>query len=282
MKKIPPAVVPDVPFRFFYQFWTFCLFFLLSVTFVFAHPITGVWRGQVQCGKGAKKITSTIEVKLVDVGSTIVGTVYYLGAGKNYIRYSLKGSFWGNENSIYWQDYSIINMNVKKTKDVHVFNETMKYFANYKSLDENNGKLLGYCMLDKMPRMTFELEKVKQTLFPDEWDAVITGHYAGNDNKEVMDSIWAIASEPAVSGESGNTFNPAGVIKEPGLNELNSDLPGFGDWDLIVPDAMGKQGSIHISNETCPRQFQNSESVFFLPFQSVLTALKLADSFAFS
>lgn len=236
----------------------------------------------MQCGKGAKKITSTIEVKLVDVGSAIVGTVYYLGAGKNYIRYSLKGSFWGNINSIYWQDYSIINMNVKKTKDVHVFNETMKYFANYKSLDDHNGKLLGYCMLDKMPQMTFELEKVKETLFPDEWDAVITGHYAGNDNKEIMDSIWAISSEPAVPGESGSSINTHRVIKEPGLNELNSDQPGFGDWDIILPDGMGKQGNFINSKKTDAKKNQNREAVTFLPFQSDLTALKPAGSFHFS
>jgi hypothetical protein len=226
MEKIPHAAFLKIYFRSTGKLLLACFFLFFSLLQVLAHPITGVWRGEVQCGKGAKKITSTIEVKLVGDGTSIVGTIYYLGTGKNYIRYSIKGSFWGPGNSIYWQDYAVININVKKSKDVHGFSETMKYFADYNNLDENSGKLLGYCMLDKMPQMTFVLEKVKETFFPDEWDAVIDGHYAGINSKELLDSVWAIASEPMVTGAAGMPSSVINVRKIAEINQPDSILPG--------------------------------------------------------
>jgi hypothetical protein len=117
----------------------------------------------------------------------------------------------------------------------------MKYFADYNNLDEKSGNLRGYCILDKMPQMTFALEKVKETLFPDEWDAVIEGQYAGINSKELLDSVWAIASEPMVTDATGMPSRAISARKMAEINQPDSVLAEGGyleelPFPVFVPE----------------------------------------------
>lgn len=192
------------------KIWVLSLFFSLfsSVAFSQAIPITGVWRGHIESGKGMKKKSATIEVKLVALGNKVFGTIYYFGSGPGFIRYSIKGGLSESGSLIYWQDHSMIKMNVGKTSDVQNFTEAMKYSARSSSPSPNILKMEGTCMLPEKPEMKIELRKREDTFFPDEWDAVISGQIAGGFDMEVLDSVWAIASEPVISGEIGI---PAGI-----------------------------------------------------------------------
>lgn len=162
----------------------------------FAQPVTGVWRGKITRGSGLKQNSAPVEIKLIASGDSILGTAYYYGAGKSYIRYSLKGYFDPEDGSVKWQDYHMIDLYPKNAKGAKKFGGTMKYSADYSCPDGKVLRLDGKCRLPDEPEMGVELKKMDNTFFPDEWDEVIDGYYAGMNRKEVVDSVWAIVSEP--------------------------------------------------------------------------------------
>jgi hypothetical protein len=182
-----------------YRFFAFLLPGLLaifSVTALICQPVTGVWRGKITRGSGLKQTSGPVEIKLIASGDSIVGTAYYYGAGKSYIRYSLKGYFDPEDGSVKWQDYHMIDLYPKNAKGAKQFGGTMKYSADYSCPDGKILRLDGKCKLPEEPEMSVELKKMDNTFFPDEWDEVIDGYYAGMNRKEVVDSVWAIVSEP--------------------------------------------------------------------------------------
>jgi hypothetical protein len=169
------------------------------VLVAFAQPVTGVWRGRIIRGQGLRQSSAPVEIKLVAQGDSIVGTAYYYGQGKSYIRYSLKGYFGQEYNTVYWQDYHLIDMYPKKPLDAVPFDETLKAEADFSCPDGKNMKLDGIGKLPGMLDMRIELKKMGETFFPDEWDEVIEGYFAGMARKEIVDSVWGIASEPYIA-----------------------------------------------------------------------------------
>jgi len=174
------------------------LLFIFSTTALFSQPVTGVWRGKITRGNGLKKSSAPIEIKLIASGDSIVGTAYYYGSGKSYIRYSLKGYFDLEDGSVKWQDYHMIDLYPKNAKGAKQFSGTMKYTADYSCPDGKILRLDGKCKLPDEPEMELELKKMEESFFPDEWDEVIAGYYTGMNRKEVVDSVWGIVSEPYV------------------------------------------------------------------------------------
>lgn len=165
----------------------------------YAQPVTGVWRGKIIRGTGLKQRTAPLEVKLIAQGDSIVGTVYYYGNGKNYIRYSLKGYFGQEYNTVFWQDYFMINMIPAKAPEARQFSELMKVGADYSCPDGKTLRLDGNAQLPGVPDMKLELKKVETTMFPDEWDEVIAGYFLGMARTEVVDSVWQLQSEPLLA-----------------------------------------------------------------------------------
>jgi hypothetical protein len=165
----------------------------------FAQPVTGVWRGRMVQGTGFKQRSAPLEVKLIAQGDSIVGTAYYYGVGKNYIRYSLKGYFGQEYNTVYWQDYYMIDMYPKKAPEAREFDELLKASADFSCPDGITMKLDGFARLPGVPEFKLELKKMGNSLFPDEWDDVISGYFMGMARAEVVDSVWQISSEPLIA-----------------------------------------------------------------------------------
>lgn len=179
-----------------------CVSSIFGETLV-AQPITGVWRGQMVRGKGLRESTAPIEVKLIAYGDSIRGTVYYYKNSKAFIRYSLKGYFDLVDGSVVWQDYHMVEIAPKKTKDAMEAGGLMHFRADYSCPDGKTIRLNGECGLPNGQQMELELKKVNGPIFPDEWDQVIEGYYAGMNRREVLDSVWALVSEPVGSTEGG-------------------------------------------------------------------------------
>ncbi|HSK13535.1 MAG TPA: hypothetical protein VK907_09995, partial [Phnomibacter sp.] len=174
-----------------------CLLILVSgIADTMAQPVTGVWRGRIIRGSGLRQQSAPIEIKFVAQGDSIVGTSYYYGSGKSYVRYSIKGHFGMEYNTVVWKDYHMVEMYPEKPKEAKAFAETMKIEADYSCPDGRTLRLDGIGRLPGQPEMKIELRKMENTFFPDEWDDVIDGYFTGMARKEVVDSVWSIASEP--------------------------------------------------------------------------------------
>jgi hypothetical protein len=177
-------------------------FLFASFLHGYTQPVTGVWRGRMTQGSGFKARSAPMEVKLIAQGDSIVGTAYYYGVGKNYIRYSLKGYFGQDYNTVYWQDYYMIDMYPKKAPEAREFDELLKASVDFSCPDGKTMKLDGVARLPDVPEFKLELRKMDNSLFPDEWDEVISGYFMGMARKDVVDSVWQISSEPLLAKTS--------------------------------------------------------------------------------
>src|SRR6478736_6166617 len=78
------------------------LFILISIVFsARAQQVTGVWKGKID--------RKNVEVKIIQKGDSLTGTSYYYESSKNYRRYSIKGYFDPNNNSVIWWDDQLID-----------------------------------------------------------------------------------------------------------------------------------------------------------------------------
>lgn len=170
---------------------------IFAVYPAFAQPVTGVWRGKITMGSGLRQSSATLEVKLIAKGDSLIGATYYYGSGKDFIRYSIRGYFDLLDGSVHWEDFHLVEKVSQKTRDLRTYSETMKFRADYSCPDGKTLLLNGFCSLPGDAEMRVDLRKVDKTFFPDEWDEVISGYFTGMNRKEVLDSVWLIASVPA-------------------------------------------------------------------------------------
>jgi hypothetical protein len=187
-----------------------------------AQPITGVWRGQITKGTGLRKKSAPVEIKFIKTGDSLLGTAYYYGSGKNFIRYSLKGYFDPAYNTVHWQDYQLIEKSVSGQSAIKAFAELMKAQADFSCPDGKTMRLEGSCYLPGEPPMEIALKKVEDTFFPDEWVDLIAGYFTGMAEQTLIDSVWNIASGGKAAG---NTTVPPDVAKAPPINEMLSQQP---------------------------------------------------------
>jgi hypothetical protein len=201
-----------------------------------AQPVTGVWRGRITTGQGMRVSSAPVEIKLVAKGDSIVGTTYYYGSGKGYIRYSLRGYFDLADGSVKWQDYKMVQMVAKKVKTVEAYDETMKYRADYSCPDGKTLLLNGFCQLPDAPEMKLELKKVNESYFPDEWDEVIEGFYNGMNRREVIDSVWMIASVPSVPKAPTTSIGGDVAARNPDALPVDTVKASASDVAVVVPN----------------------------------------------
>jgi len=159
-----------------------------------AQMITGVWKGKID-----KK---QVEVKIIQNGDSLTGTSYY-GSANNYRRYSIKGYFDANANSVVWWDDQLIEEKGNTVKG--------KGMIPHMSVADFNCPGLGEMYLDgkSAPKENpneikgpVDLTKVEASSFPDEWDFIIDNFTVGTNNKETIDSIDKIAQSPAPPEEN--------------------------------------------------------------------------------
>jgi hypothetical protein len=138
-----------------------------------AQQITGVWKGKIKSTK--------IELKLVKKGDSLLGTSYYYVSKNNYRRYSVKGYFDDQTNSVVWWDDILIEDQAKG-----IFNSGahggILAVANFNCPGDGVMKLDGKSSLrddrneDKSP---VNLLKSGTAIFNDEWDFVIENYTVG-------------------------------------------------------------------------------------------------------
>ncbi len=225
----------------------------LVVSFAFAapllsQPITGVWRGKITRGSGLRQSSQTVELKFIKQGDSLVGTAYYYGMGRNYVRYSIKGYFDQEYNTVHWQDYEFIDSKPKRSEAAKKYKESLKGEADFSCPDGKTMRLDGKAELPEEPDMTVELKKMTNSFFSDEWDWVIDGYFAGTAQKDIIDSVWMIASEgiPATepsTGAAGGDIaaipaKPAteDVVKIPPPATPNKEVQPPARSSVIVPE----------------------------------------------
>jgi hypothetical protein len=165
-------------------------FFTLSISLtVQAQQITGVWKGKMGNNK--------VEVKIIQKGDSLTGSSYYYSSATNYRRYSIKGYFDADNNSVVWWDDQLIedkgNSIFGKGKtpllsvaDFSCPGGTEMYLDGKATPKENPND----------PKSVVDLTKVAGPSFRDEWDNVIDNYTIGTNDPDIIDSVALIALKP--------------------------------------------------------------------------------------
>lgn len=194
----------------------FLLLSLLFITISFsvsAQTITGVWRGKI---KGQQA-----EVKIVKSGDELVGVAYYYQKRNKYKRYSLRGHFDPNTNSVIWWDEMLLDdygtggiMQLRPDAGAQMmvadFNcpggEEMYLDGTSSSRDKQNSK-----------NGEVHLQKMSKPIFNDEWDFIIDNYFVGGNDPILIDSISQITAK--VNFPEEKTMKPVTVIVAPGKTD---------------------------------------------------------------
>lgn len=152
---------------------------------IHAQQITGIWSGKINKKRA--------EVKFVQKGDSITGTSYYYESGNNYLRYSIKGYFDPNSNSVVWWDDQLLWDEGRSAKEVALLS-----VADFNCPDGGKMMLDGTTTPKENQLTTGDLllTKIIFTSFPDEWDFVIDHYIEGTNDPEIIDSVELIAKTP--------------------------------------------------------------------------------------
>lgn len=153
-----------------------------AVLDVSGQQITGIWSGKINKRK--------TEIKFVQKGDSITGTSYYYETGKNYLRYSIKGYFDANNNSVVWWDDELISDEGQSTNEIALLS-----IADFNCPGDGKMMLDGVATPKENHINTSNLllTKIISTSFPDEWDFVIDNYVEGTNDPEIIDSVDLIA-----------------------------------------------------------------------------------------
>jgi hypothetical protein len=184
-----------------------------------AQTITGVWRGKI---KGAQA-----EVKIVKSGDELIGVAYYYQKKNKYKRYSLRGHFDPNTNSVIWWDEVLLDdygtggiMQIRPDAGAQMmvadFNcpggEEMYLDGTSSSRDAKNSK-----------NGEVHLQKMDKPLFNDEWDFIIDNYFVGGNDPVLIDSISQITARTNFPEEK--EMKPTMVIVAPGRTDPAPAIP---------------------------------------------------------
>lgn len=153
-----------------------------------AQQITGVWQGKTKSTK--------IELKLIKSGDSLVGNAYYYVSKLRYKKYSVKGYFDPGTNNVIWWDDVMLEDKLSGNQ------EALLSVADFNCPGEDEMRLDGNSSLrDDKERLRnpLHLQKVKNAVFPDDWDWVIDNYTAGANDPYIIDSIGRLSTEPIYS-----------------------------------------------------------------------------------
>ena len=203
----------------------FLLLFLFSFDSSHAQQITGVWHGKIDNRK--------VEVKIIQKGDSLTGTSYYYQSPTQYQRYSIKGYFDQDNNSVVWWDDQLIES--KTAGAEHPYASVADFncpgdgqmFLDGKASPKNTGS---------KKQTAVALIKNAPAIFQDEWNFVIDNYTVGTNDPELIDSVTLIALRPrrmnptpAVSTEQTKPVVPrndrvTAAVKEPVATPATSAL----------------------------------------------------------
>jgi hypothetical protein len=191
--------------------------FLLSLSILAnAQQITGVWKGRVNSTK--------IELKLIKKGDSLLGTSYYYTSKNNYCRYSVKGYFDDETNSVVWWDDILLENKSSRNILSSGMHGGMLAVANFNCPGDGVMKLDGKTSMrddkdgDKGP---VNLLKAKTPDFSDEWDFVLENYTVGANDPYIIDSIAALAISPV--GSNPEMTSIAIQVSQPAPRNKKSD-----------------------------------------------------------
>jgi hypothetical protein len=163
----------------------FLLLFFLSFNSSHAQQITGVWHGKIDNRK--------VEVKIIQKGDSLTGTSYYYQSPTQYQRYSIKGYFDQDNNSVVWWDDQLIES--KAAGAEHTYASVADFncpgggqmYLDGKTSPKNTGS---------KKQTAVALTKNAPAIFQDEWNFVIDNYTVGANDPELIDSVTLIALLP--------------------------------------------------------------------------------------
>jgi hypothetical protein len=179
-----------------------CLFLLLACISGRAQQVTGFWKGKIN--------RRNVEVKIVQNGDSLTGTSYYYESAGRYRRYTIKGYFDPNTNSIVWWDDQLV-------QDRGGNGNALLSVADFNCPGGGAMQLDGKSSPKEdrdHPKGSVNLTKVSGPSFPDEWDYVIDNYTVGGNDPDLIDSISTIALHRAPPPPSP-VSKPAPVIEKP-------------------------------------------------------------------
>ena len=165
--------------------------------------ITGVWKGRINKQKA--------ELKIIQNGDNLAGSVYYFESANNYRRYSIKGYFDPATNEAVWWDDQLIEektgrfslsspgkISLLSRADFNCPGSGKMMLDGKTAKKDEDDKFIGDLHLDKSTNPTFN----------DEWDFVIENYTAGANDPDIIDSVSLISQMPRTIPE------PVEPIKE--------------------------------------------------------------------
>lgn len=189
--------------------FTLAVLFCNFLSSLHAQQITGVWKGKIDRKK--------VEVKIIQKGDSLTGTSYYYESANHYRRYSIKGYFDQNDNSVVWWDDQLI-------EDKGASNKPLLSVADFNC--PGGGKMLleGKSSTKENPSVTkgpVDLAKATTPSFSDEWDFIIDNYTIGANDPDMIDSVALIAFAP-----TNLPIQPA-VVKQETKPVLPNKQPGM-------------------------------------------------------
>ncbi len=226
----------------------FCRFIVLFVVLTAgfqiignSQPITGVWKGRVN--------NKRAEIKFIQNGDSITGTSYYPALVGGYRRYSIKGYFDGNTNSIVWWDDQLLHPAEKSNK-----NDRPLFSADYNCPGGTRMFLTSYSR--KKDQVQVDLTKVQRTSFADEWDYVVDNYQDGANNKQIIDSIGQLAFaappvQPAIAAKKETRKdNPAPAKKLETRTAAEPGVPSSPPMVFLDPKELKREEATSIPPKT--------------------------------
>jgi hypothetical protein len=218
-------------------------------SFLNAQQVTGVWKGKIN-----KK---NVEIKIIQKGDSLTGTSYYYESAGNYRRYTIKGYFDQNDNSVIWWDDQLVED--KSSKGLGNAGKTpLLSVADFNCPGGGEMYLEGKASPKENPGQTkgpVDLTKIVDPYFPDEWDFVVDNYTIGANNPDIIDSIFLIAFMPTKHMIGQPIFNYEEPKTEP---ELPPKKPGM----AVIPMPENKTVNPGISHLTIEEKFTSRKKIF--------------------
>ena len=171
------------PYRKSHCIFIFAFLIIFSaISNLQAQQITGIWKGKMDNNK--------VEIKIIQKGDSLTGSSYYYYSPTNYRRYSIKGYFDADNNSVVWWDDQLI-----EDKGNPVFGKgktALLAVADFNCPGGSEMYLEGSATSKENPndpKGVVDLAKVAGPSFGDEWDNVIDNYTIGANDPDIIDSV---------------------------------------------------------------------------------------------
>jgi hypothetical protein len=193
----------------------FCLTLACMFSQLQAQQVTGLWKGKIDRRK--------VEVKIIQNGDSLTGTSYYYESASNYRRYSIKGYFDPQDNSVVWWDDQLI-----EDKGGNSSRHPLLSVADFNCPGGGVMKLDGKAAPKEdrdHPDGPVSLTKSAGPSFPDEWDFVIDNYTIGANDPYIIDSVALIASAPVRKPQPAEKPKQT-VAQKPVVTKTETAQPG--------------------------------------------------------